>query len=189
MRFDFPFQEGTLAAVPDFKLWPMQDPPRNNHYLPFIGITNCTYLTMTGNGLLDGQGLKWWNKWIFDPPHNSRRPNLVEINTCQYLLIENIRAINSPSFHFDLGNVAHAEVRRVEIHVNRKAIRQLKAVKRSKRLGLSPSITVADISPAQPRAPFRAAMTTTTSNLMATTPKPVLEPEDLNTDGIDPSGR
>ena len=159
-----------------------------NHYLPFIGITNCSNFTMTGDGLLDGHGLKWWNKWVFDPPHNVKRPKLVVIDTCRHVLIENIRAINSPSFHFALHNVVHAEVRRIEIHVNRKAIRQLKAVKRSKRLGLTPSVIVADISPTQ----TRAAMTTSTpsrAHTMTTTPRPVLEPEDLNTDGIDPQGR
>ena len=69
---------------------------------------NPNILTLPGHGLLDGQGLKWWNKWVLDPPHNQKRPKLFSVDTCSHLLIENVRAVNSPSFHFLLKNIVHA---------------------------------------------------------------------------------
>ena len=47
---------------------------------------------------------------MLDPPHDQKRPKLFSVDTCAHLLIENVRAENSPSFHFLLKNIVHAEV-------------------------------------------------------------------------------
>lgn len=72
---------------------------------------------------------------------------------------------NSPSFNLLLEKVLHAEVRHVTVRTDRKEQRRLKAVLRQRRLD---ALLQQGIS---------ADMTTP------------LEPEDLNTDGIDFSGR
>ena len=48
----------------------------------------------------------------------------------QDVLVEDLRMLNSPSFHLLLTNVARAEVRRVYIRADRDTIRALKRVRR-----------------------------------------------------------
>jgi hypothetical protein len=73
--------------------------------------------------------------------------------------------VNSPNFHVRLGNVARVEVRFVRIEVNRKEIRQVKKKKRDLRLR-----NIHGLSNNEP-------LPTSLGD------NPVLQPEDLNTDG------
>jgi polygalacturonase len=151
--------DGTLAGVPDFDRWPMD----GKGYLHFLNFTRCSKLTLTGNGTIDGQGLPWWNKWVIGSTGGKKRPKLVEIKASTDVLVENLKMMNSPSFHLLLTDVARVEVRFLEIHVDRGEMRRLKKLKRSLRMGMPLGSEVLN--------------------------DPVLQPEDLNTDGIDPSGR
>ena len=117
-------------------------------------------LTITGGGTINGHGKAWWNKWVLDPP-DKKRPKLVNIGASTDVLVEKMHFVDSPSFHLQLTDVLHAEISNSHVRVDRDEIRSLKAVMSQRRhdLGDKPSALG------------------------------VLEPEDLNTDGFDLSGR
>lgn len=163
--------EGTLAAVPDFVNWPCPD---GHKFLDLVSCEDCSDLTVTGNGTIDGQGVRWWNKWVEGGIKGKHRPHLLVLNTCINIVVEGIRLINSPNFHIRLNNVAEAEVRFVTIDVNRKAIRSVKQQMRLQKQRQIQSTTAA----------AAAAVVAGGGR-----DSPLLQPEDLNTDGIDPSGR
>eukprot|EP01062_Namystynia_karyoxenos_P027110 TRINITY_DN20899_c0_g1_i1.p1 TRINITY_DN20899_c0_g1~~TRINITY_DN20899_c0_g1_i1.p1 ORF type:complete len:474 (+),score=176.19 TRINITY_DN20899_c0_g1_i1:75-1424(+) len=147
--------DGTLHAVPDFDRWPKS----GKNYLHFIELSGSTDLTVTGTGTIDGQGKRWWNKWILDPP-GDKRPKLLVLTQADNVLVEGLRLVNSPSFHLALPDVRGAEVRHVSVDVDRWEQRRLKAAVRDRRGKV----------------------------LGGDFPGHWLQPEDLNTDGFDPSG-
>ena len=73
-------------------------------FIPFIGGKDLTDVTFTGGGVIDGGGAVWWGeaekarqiKSGFTLP----RPNLIVIERCKNLRMENITLQNSPKFHF-----------------------------------------------------------------------------------------
>eukprot|EP00943_MAST-04B_sp_MAST-4B-sp1_P000784 g784.t1 len=153
--------QGQLRAYKNkdvFKYWPLADSVAQGKasYKHFIHFTQCSGLTIagsthypskadgTGNSLIDGNGLVWWNKYVISTSH-AKRPKLVVIETSDNILVENITMLNSPSFHLALPDILNVEVRYVTINVDRKLKSELKLEG--------------------------------------------LQPEDLNTDGIDPSGK
>ena len=55
-----------------------------------IKAMNAVNVTITGRGVIDGQGYYWW-----DNPKNEHRPRAVQFINCTNILIENISIINS----------------------------------------------------------------------------------------------
>jgi polygalacturonase len=163
--------DGILSAVADLDHWPLV----NSKFLDFLSCVGCSDLTINGNGTIDGKGLKWWNTWVEDQqPKGSHRPHLVYLTSCTDVLVEDITMLNSPNFHLRLDNNERAEVRFITIEVNRKEIRKVKKRKRELRLRALHGLSKSEALP-----PYIASLRDS----------PVLQPEDLNTDGIDPSGR
>jgi polygalacturonase len=73
-------------------------------FIPFISGKDLTDVTITGKGTIDGGGEVWWG-----PAEEARRkksgytlprPNLIVLNRCKNLRLENITLQNSPKFHF-----------------------------------------------------------------------------------------
>ena len=59
--------------------------------------TPMTNLTITGGGVIDGQGWRWW------PYLKTRsRPILINIAIAEHLVISNVTLLNSPSFHIQV---------------------------------------------------------------------------------------
>ena len=154
--------DGNVSAVADFDLWPLD----GTKYRDVMNFAGCSNLHIGGAGTVDGQGLPWWNKWVLGKTDGKHRPHLIVLDKCTDCLVESIRMINSPNFHLLLADVARVEVRFVHVEVNRKAIRGAKALRRMLRLQANETIPSA----------------------WGAGGNPVLQPEDLNTDGIDPSG-
>ncbi len=69
---------GILRADPDFIAWP-KDPPNSTSCLDFIRLVNCNNIQITGGGLIDGQGLPWWNRVIIGIKPQYSRPHLVTV--------------------------------------------------------------------------------------------------------------
>jgi polygalacturonase len=73
-------------------------------FIPFIGGKNLTDITFTGRGTIDGSGAVWWGEAEkarrVKPGYTLPRPNLIVLERCRNLRMENITLQNSPKFHF-----------------------------------------------------------------------------------------
>ncbi|KAL6053227.1 Polygalacturonase [Balamuthia mandrillaris] len=150
--------EGVLTALPDIEAWPHA----KRAYLPLIQLSNCSFLTVTslsGQANIDGQGAIWWDKTILNQLAYTR-PKLFVITESTDLLLERFNMTNAPFWHLVLEHNARVEVRYVNVMVERSIQQMFKDRMRQLRGG-------------------RALQGASSMGL---------EPEDLNTDGIDPSG-
>ena len=116
--------EGDVVLDDTFDKWPMLNGRR-----PWLHINGSSNLTISGGGLIDGQGLRWWDASITDSVHGieGNRPNIMEINASTDLLIENLRLHNSPRYHIRLDQCRRVEIRYINIEVDRVAQRRIKA--------------------------------------------------------------
>ena len=77
---------------------------RGGNFIPFIGGADLTDVTFTGGGVIDGSGSVWWGEAEkarqLKPGYTLPRPNLINIERCKTLRLENITLQNSPKFHF-----------------------------------------------------------------------------------------
>jgi polygalacturonase len=70
-----------------------------------ITAVDCHDLAITGEGSIDGNGVRWWTKarkikgTSEATAAESHRPYLVELTGCTRLLVEGVTFTNSPSFH------------------------------------------------------------------------------------------
>lgn len=73
-------------------------------FVPFIGGKDLTDVTFTGKGTIDGNGVAWWaaarNPRPAEPGYTLPRPNLIMLEHCRNVRLENITLQNSPKFHF-----------------------------------------------------------------------------------------
>jgi len=119
--------DGNLTSVADFQAWPAP----GQEYKQFLEFHNCSDITMTsstGDGVVDGTGIPWWeryiigecgvnvfkNKTIYCP----KRPKLVMFSNSEHVLVEKVTLVNSPSFNLQLNQVKHAEVRYINVNTD-----------------------------------------------------------------------
>jgi polygalacturonase len=73
-------------------------------FIPFISGKNLADVTFTGSGVIDGNGSVWWGEAEkarqIKSGYTLPRPNLIVIERCKNLRMENITLQNSPKFHF-----------------------------------------------------------------------------------------
>ena len=73
-------------------------------FKPFISGSDLTDVTLTGPGTIDGNGAVWWGEAEkarqIKPGYTLPRPNLIVLQRCQNVRMENITLQNSPKFHF-----------------------------------------------------------------------------------------
>ncbi len=73
-------------------------------FIPFIGGKRLADITFTGQGTIDGNGAAWWGEAEkarqIKPGYTLPRPNLIVLDRCQNVRMENITLQNSPKFHF-----------------------------------------------------------------------------------------
>src|SRR6266404_354728 len=76
----------------------------SNSFIPFVSGKKLHDVTITGQGVIDGSGAKWWVPAEAarqkTPGYTLPRPNLVVLTGCTNLRVENITLQNSPKFHF-----------------------------------------------------------------------------------------
>jgi polygalacturonase len=72
-------------------------------FISFIDGRDLTNVTFTGNGVIDGGGAVWWGEAEkarqIRPGYTLPRPNLVSLERCKNVRVENITLQNSPKFH------------------------------------------------------------------------------------------
>ena len=103
----------------------------SSEFIPLIGGKDLSEVTLTGTGVIDGNGSLWWGeaekarqkKSGFTLP----RPNLIGILRCKNLKIENITLQNSPKFHLVPTEcegvlISHVTIRAPERAANTDAI-------------------------------------------------------------------
>ena len=86
-------------------------------FVPFIEGKKLKDITFTGSGTIDGNGAAWWGEAEkarqIKPGYTLPRPNLIGLQRCQNVRLENITLKNSPKFHFvpaDCDNVVVSNV-------------------------------------------------------------------------------
>ncbi|CAN6334358.1 unnamed protein product [Urochloa humidicola] len=96
-----------IVGTQEVSQWPIVDPlpsygrgmdlpgPRHRS---LINGQNLVDVVITGNnGIIDGQGSKWWN-WLRSNELNYSRPHLVEFVDSEQIVISNITFLNSPAW-------------------------------------------------------------------------------------------
>jgi len=106
----FTFQiTGTIRAG-TINNWPL----KGNNYEDFFVIEKATGLTITGNGVFDGQGTPWYI--AFDQKTlKYNRPRLMIIQDCSKVTLSNFKLYNSPKENLILNNVQGGDVGYINI--------------------------------------------------------------------------
>ncbi|HEX7654897.1 MAG TPA: glycoside hydrolase family 28 protein [Verrucomicrobiae bacterium] len=72
-------------------------------YRSFLSGKNLTQVTLTGQGVIDGNGFIWWpaaeTARQLKPGYTLPRPNLISLDHVTHLRVENLTLQNSPKFH------------------------------------------------------------------------------------------
>ena len=95
------------------------DPTKHGAVVAFVNANGLDDLTITGKGVIDGAGAKWWpavrEAKKSGKPEPRRRPRLVVLQKCTNLRVEGITLENSPSFHLVPSNCEDVTVEGVTI--------------------------------------------------------------------------
>lgn len=194
---------GSSHFVPVRDIWPFATTPNstfhgNPRYNPAIAIFNCTGVTLTSSsitrakvnvdykkntvtlvrpfryfgGIINGNGKPWWDDVIVGK-QKDRRPRLVHIMESANMLVEYLTLLNSPFWTLTVEGI-DSEVRYVNVLVDRKY--------QSGPSHMIDSSTIARRLDAR-NIPFPI------DDLPDWIGRKFRQPQDLNTDGIDPIGQ
>lgn len=98
---------------------------------PLILVDNCRNAAVTGNGVIDGQGRRWWNlflyqmlpdyekkglRWCVD--YDCRRPKILVIQNSENVVVQGIRFQRSPHWTIHVLYSSYVTVDNVEIMNN-----------------------------------------------------------------------
>jgi hypothetical protein len=76
---------------------------RGGDFIPLLSGQDLTDVTITGSGVIDGGGSAWWGEAEharqLKPGYTLPRPNLLVLERCQHVRVENLTLQNSPKFH------------------------------------------------------------------------------------------
>lgn len=183
--------EGQLIFSNDFSLYPLSVGWARNMF----DISSSSFVTVTGGGSLDGQGQIWWDKLILgeEPVRSIGRPHMMVFYNCTDMILERLTLINSPQFHVQFETSARVTIRYIRVTVDRKKQRSLKSILKARRLS---DAGHGELS--KPLAEYIVNQLVGTGgtwkdwlldDAVKLLPHWLLQPEDLNTDGIDFFGR
>ena len=186
--------EGTLIMDNNRTGWPHDTRAGKISALTFFTVVNSQFVTLTGGGtgLIDGQGMVWWDATVTGESH-IERPNMIEIRQSTDVTIESLTLQNSPRYHLHFDYCARVIVRYITVDVDRFSQRALKAVAHAQRIaalgGAWPLLAtrVARHLGRLDRRPFDSGESWKDwllDQAVKLLPHWVLQPEDLNTDGI-----
>ncbi|HEX3731241.1 MAG TPA: glycosyl hydrolase family 28 protein, partial [Opitutaceae bacterium] len=130
-KLNLHLEEGAVIAAPrTFTEAGMPEPEtmhsqaeakeKENKPEPLITANDVDDLELTGTGTIDGNGAHWW-AWSERAGRAQpgrvvySRPNLVEINGCERLLVSGLTFLNSSRYHLKAENVTDVTVDAVTI--------------------------------------------------------------------------
>eukprot|EP01102_Stenamoeba_stenopodia_P022513 TRINITY_DN9415_c0_g1_i1.p1 TRINITY_DN9415_c0_g1~~TRINITY_DN9415_c0_g1_i1.p1 ORF type:complete len:524 (-),score=106.39 TRINITY_DN9415_c0_g1_i1:119-1690(-) len=106
--------EGQLVMSNNMSAWPSSSAG--------LYIGDSSLVTIEGGGVFDGQGYDWWWQAILGVDH---RPQMLLMERCTDVLIQQLRFINSPMWHVYLHDMRDLVVRNVDVHVDVEAQREM----------------------------------------------------------------
>jgi polygalacturonase len=86
----------------------------NNKLIPLISADSVSNVTITGGGVIDGNGSDWWQRFK-DSGKTLRRPRLIIITNGKNITLTNITLTNSPTFHFMPVNCVNVNITGIRI--------------------------------------------------------------------------
>ena len=90
---------GTLILYNDTDAWPLY----NSKYYNSIDIRYSSNITITGSGIIDGQGYIWWKKFLIGTIPR-KRPTIIYFENSKNININTITLFNSPRFNIYINN-------------------------------------------------------------------------------------
>lgn len=193
---------GSSNFIPIRDIWPFSKTPHSTfpespRYDPAIAIFNCTGVTLTSSsltrakvnvnyhkntvtlfqpyryfgGIINGNGKTWWND-VISGKHKDFRPRLLHITESADMLVENLTLLNSPFWTLTIEGI-DSEVRYINVLVDRRY--QSDSPDMDDPSVIARRLDVAGI-------PFPI------DDLPDWIGRKFRQPQDLNTDGIDPLG-
>jgi polygalacturonase len=106
--------DGNIILHDNISAWPLT--PKNTYY-HMLDIRYSSNITITGQGTIYGNGYEWWKEFALGNIVR-QRPSLIEFNTSQNIIIQNITLLDSPRFNIYCYNVLNLEVRYMKIWVD-----------------------------------------------------------------------
>lgn len=95
-------------------------PERKGSAVAFINGNNLTGVAITGKGIIDGNGERWWKPVReakrLHQAEPRRRPRLVIFSECLYVRVKKVTLENSPSFHLVPKDCEDVDIDDVTIH-------------------------------------------------------------------------
>ncbi|HEY3762928.1 MAG TPA: glycosyl hydrolase family 28 protein [Verrucomicrobiae bacterium] len=106
-----------LDAGAELRMLPLDKYPGGTDFPNnFINGSGLHDLAISGEGMINGQGIPWWP---YARTFGARRPIMIRLTSCTNLLIENVTLSNSPMFHIAVsGRMSNVTVRGVTIRAN-----------------------------------------------------------------------
>lgn len=199
---------GSSNFIPVRKIWPIHTVPNSTltntvGYDPAIAIFNCTGVTLTSSsptrarakvnyrtntvnlvrpyqyygGIINGNGKTWWDD-VIRGKLEDHRPRLLHVMESGDMLVENLTLLNSPFWTLTLETI-DTEVRYINVLVDRKYQSD------------PPEDVQDDISPFDiaRRLDDSLGIPFPIDDLPDWIGRKFRQPQDLNTDGIDPIGQ
>ena len=140
-------------------------------------------------GIIDGHGKKWWDDAIMGDIHVDSRPRLIDIRGSMDVTLEHLTLVNSPYWTLTLEAIG-AEVHHVNILVDRNYQRNIVNNTYFNDEHLVRDYSNSDTAIEVGRRNLRDARKLPQLKFhFPEIPDWILQPQDLNTDGIDPIGR
>lgn len=114
--------QGTLNIYSaNHTLWPTN---QSGGLLNIIQISDSQNLTLTGGGIVEGNGDSWWLQVLLTG--HDGRPLMINLVRCQNVIFEDWTLRNAPSYHALLDDMLDLLVQRVTVHVDDLVLGQLK---------------------------------------------------------------
>lgn len=113
MRTNVNLQLDTLATLQGSGN--MSDYTVNGKLADLIGGTALSNVSITGKGVIDGNGSVWWSVF-FSSGGTLSRPRLIYLTACTNVTLQDITLQNSPSFHFVPNQCTTVTVNNVKIN-------------------------------------------------------------------------